>query len=53
MAAASPAHAARRRMLEIPLSRYEVRTKLSFPIKGPGIITQGPIQDLGHGGYAN
>jgi hypothetical protein len=41
------------RTLEVPLATYTPKTPLIFPIKGPAILTQGPIQDGGHGGYAN
>jgi hypothetical protein len=41
------------RTLEIPVAAYIPKTNFIFPIKDPAIITQGPIQDGGHAGYAN
>ncbi|HJV21649.1 MAG TPA: M23 family metallopeptidase [Holophagaceae bacterium] len=41
------------RTLEVPLGAYTPKTSLIFPFKGPGLLTQGPIQDGGHAGYAN
>lgn len=41
------------RTLEVPLATYTPKTALVFPFKGPAILTQGPIQDGGHAGYAN
>jgi murein DD-endopeptidase MepM/ murein hydrolase activator NlpD len=41
------------RTLEVPLATYRPKTALIFPLKGPAILTQGPITDGGHGGYAN
>lgn len=41
------------RTLDLPLSSYAVKTALIFPFRGPAILTQGPITDGGHGGYAN
>ena len=38
---------------EVPVSTYEQKTKLIFPIRGPGIITQGMWNNGGHSGYAN
>ncbi|MBI4912289.1 MAG: M23 family metallopeptidase [Acidobacteria bacterium] len=39
--------------LELPLDAYQPRTVLAFPLRGPAILTQGPVQDGGHGGYSN
>lgn len=41
------------RLLEVPVAAYRPKTQLIFPFKGPGILTQGPLQDGGHAGYAN
>jgi biotin carboxyl carrier protein len=45
--------ARRLRTLDLPLASYAVKTALIFPFRGPAILTQGPITDGGHGGYAN
>lgn len=41
------------RRLTLPLASYTPRTAFIFPFTGPAILTQGPITDGGHGGYAN
>lgn len=41
------------RTLNIPIGTYRAKTALIFPFKGPAILTQGPITDRGHGGFAN
>jgi hypothetical protein len=36
------------RSILIPIERYEQKTKLLFPFKGTGIVTQGPFNNGGH-----
>lgn len=38
---------------EVPVVAYQQKTKLIFPIKGPGIVTQGMWNNGGHSGYGN
>lgn len=38
---------------EVPVTVYQQRTRLIFPIRGPGIITQGMWNNGGHAGYGN
>ncbi len=38
---------------EVPITFYQQKTKLIFPIVGPGIITQGMWNNGGHSGYGN
>lgn len=38
---------------EIPIATYQQKTKLIFPISGPGIVTQGMWNNGGHSGYGN
>lgn len=38
---------------EVPVAVYQQKTKLIFPIIGPGIITQGMWNNGGHSGYGN
>lgn len=37
----------------VPVSRYTQRTELIFPFRGPGIISQGAINNGGHSGWTN
>lgn len=38
---------------EIPIITYQQKTKLIFPMLGPGIVTQGMFNNGGHSGYGN
>lgn len=39
--------------MRVPLKVFEQKTQLILPLKKPGIITQGPINNGGHSGHAN
>jgi hypothetical protein len=38
---------------EVPVAAYHQKTALIFPFRGPGLVTQGWVNDGGHSGYAN
>lgn len=38
---------------DIPIGEYQQKTQFIFPIRGPGIVTQGMWNNGGHSGYGN
>ena len=38
---------------EVPIGTFQQKTQFIFPIKGPGIVTQGMWNNGGHSGYGN
>ena len=38
---------------EVPIGAYQQKSKLIFPISGPGIVTQGMWNNGGHSGFGN
>jgi murein DD-endopeptidase MepM/ murein hydrolase activator NlpD len=41
------------RSLDVPIQTFRQKTQLTFPLRGPGIVTQGQINNFGHSGHAN
>lgn len=39
--------------LDVPIRSFEQKTDLIFPLRGPAIVTQGPMSNFGHSGHAN
>jgi len=39
--------------IKVPVSKYQQKTKLVFPFRGNGIVSQGSINDGGHANFAN